>query len=206
MVRDAADATETIARSSALLDRELGAAKMKQNVCKAEHVPLFIGPGQDAHTKAFVAAIRANGMGEVRRQARYLGAQVTYNGAVTATVRARIMAAKEAFYGMGRMWRRMQDGVTKRLVFKGLVLGTLLSGLEAEVLRECDYKQMDECIMGLARKTLGSWGKVRRGGQVAKRTNEEVRVYMGVACIRVEMARRRLGWMQDILRYPTQNV
>ena len=140
MVGTGRDAAVTIATSGRMLDDQLGPAKMKQNVSKAEHVPMFLGPGQEAATQDFKRHVAEHDLGQVKRQARYLGAQIMFNGSVNATVQARVRAAKEAFYGMGRMWTRLSTEATKRDLFKGLVLSTLHSGLEAEVLRNCDLR------------------------------------------------------------------
>ena len=44
----------------------------------------------------------------------------------------------------------------KRMMFKQLVLSSLLTGLECEVLRTCDYERLEQNLLGLARRAAGS--------------------------------------------------
>ena len=86
-------------------------------------------------------------------EARYLGSQLTHNGTPAATVRKRICMAKKAFYNVGSILKRLGDQKSKIWMFKGLVVNTLLSGLEAELLRGCDHRVLETCMLALARKT-----------------------------------------------------
>ena len=61
------------------------------------------------------------------------------------------------------------------MIFKGQVLNTLMSGLEAEVLRVCDYEKLEKCMMKLARKLCGLKGTYAHGEQRRMITNVEVR-------------------------------
>ena len=44
------------------------------------------------------------------------------------------------------------------MTFKNLVSNTMLSGMEPEVLRECDIEKMEKVVMALARKVVGQRG------------------------------------------------
>ena len=72
----------------------------------------------------------------------------------------------------------------KARVFKGLVTNTMISGLEGEVLRTCDYERMESCVMGLARRILGKLSIHSYEGTKRQHTNEHVRRLLGLTCIR----------------------
>ena len=97
-------------------------------------------------------------LGSLKKAARYLGAFATHNLSTQTVVDKRCHAAKEAFYGMGRAWKTSISLKTKAGVFKGQVVNTLLSGLEAETLRTCDFDKLEKCQMQLARTLVGSLG------------------------------------------------
>ena len=80
MVSSGRDAAVTIATSGRLLDTQLAPAKMRQNVSKAERAPMFIGPGQEAAIVDLKRHVEEGHLGRVKRQARYLGAQITFTG------------------------------------------------------------------------------------------------------------------------------
>ncbi len=51
------EAIATISASTEILNTELINLTLKQNEGKAEHVPSFLGNGQEKHTRAFTAAV-----------------------------------------------------------------------------------------------------------------------------------------------------
>ena len=69
---------------------------------------------------------REHGLGAVRDMARYLGAQVTHDGSPSVTVAKRSLVAKEAFYSMGRLWKRLESLSVKSEMFRALVLNSML--------------------------------------------------------------------------------
>ena len=90
MAEDWKDGVENISRSTALLDQTLEEPDLTQNAGKAEHVPMFFGPGQDTNIKRFKQAMEHNGLGRVDKSARYLGAWPSYNGSTAEVVEKRI--------------------------------------------------------------------------------------------------------------------
>ena len=159
---DAQEAVENVCRSTVLLDEDSSAASMGQNAGKAEHVATFLGPGQDSFTRKFKEEVDRYEVGALRKEARYLGAWPTFNGSPAEVVDKRCKAAKEAYYSMGKAWRRGVSLKLKSQVFKGLVVSTLLSGLEAEALRGCDYEKLDKVMMRLARRVCVARRESRR--------------------------------------------
>ena len=139
----AEDARETIARSGALLDSNIRQATLVQNTGKAEHVASLCGLGQDSNTKKLSRYLEGNILDRVRPTARYLGAWPQHNCSTLEVIGRRCKAAKESFYGMGKAWPCSIPGRIKKVAFKNLAINTLLSGLEAEALRECDYGKLE---------------------------------------------------------------
>ena len=158
VVPNAKEAVEAIGISGNLLDSIISGAKLKQNTSKAEHVATFLGVGKADETRRVKAKLEEHGLGDLKRCARYLGAWLQDDLGTTTTVRKRCLAAKEAYYSMGRAWRSKINLRLKKSQFKGLVVTTLLSGLEAETLRACDLEKLEKCLLGLARRMLGVRG------------------------------------------------
>ena len=121
-------------------------------------------------------------------------------------IETRIRAAKEAFYGMGKAWRSSVRMKTKMMVFKGQVIAALLSGLESETLRECDYNKLETCLTGLLRRAIGKAGIHDKDGERRQRSNTWMRNYAKVTCIFMELRIRRLNWLTDILKHTKENI
>ena len=105
MASNAKNASEAIARSSKLLDEEIEDAGLRQNEDKAEHIAVFMGPGQEKETKELNKLLTDNAMGDLRKNARYLGAMLAFDVTPTETIRKIRAMAKEAFYSMGGVWK-----------------------------------------------------------------------------------------------------
>ena len=92
--------------------------------------------------------------------------------------------------------------VTK-IMFKCHVVGTLLTGLEAEVLTQRDYEAMERRVMQLGRKACGS-GASRQTGDGSRhgKTNEQIRKLLGIATMKSELQHRRAKWWQHMLENP----
>ena len=146
MATTAREATEAIARSTVLVDEQMAPMGLRQNKGKAEHVATFLGPGQTKETHGLREALGEAEMGDLRKAARYLGTMLTYDGSPSVNVKRRCRAAQEAYYSMGTLWRCGIQLKTRRMIFKGMVLNALLSGMEAEALRGCDYDEMDRSL------------------------------------------------------------
>ena len=103
------------------------------------------------------------------------------------------------------MEKRIAHRVKAR-VFKGLVVNTLVSGMEAKTLRACDYEKMEGCMMGLARRLLGRGGVYLHEAERRQYSNETVRERLGLTCVVDLMRIRRLGWLMNILTLPRENM
>ena len=118
----------------------------------------FMGAGKVEKTRGIARRLEAAMLGDLKKIARYLGAGLQDDLGTATVVDKRCKGAREAYYSMGRSWRADIPLRVKTGVFKGLVLNTLMSGMEAETLRGCDLEKMDKCLIGLARKMLGLRG------------------------------------------------
>ena len=207
MTTSASDAAQTIARSGVLLDQAIAHSTLGQNTSKAEHIASFMGNRQNANTKEVTQLFEEHGLGTVLSSARYLGAWPTFNGSTKIVIEKRVRSAKESYYGMGtRAWRGHISLKTRKLAFKNLVLNTLLSGLEAEVLRKCDYETLEKTLMALARRAIGRAGTYEHASGNRQRPSQWVRKYLAVSSCLVTLRTRRLGWLRDMLLHPGENV
>ena len=90
-------------------------------------------------------------------------------------------------------------------LFKSMVQGALLSGMEAEVPSVGDINRMDSTQCTLARRALGSNGSYESGQGRRQLSNDQVRVQMGLCTVDSTLRARRLKWWQDIMTSPSEN-
>lgn len=69
----------------------------------------------------------------------------------------------------------------KAMVFKGLVINTFLSGLEAETLRQGDCEKNGKCMMHLARRAFGSLSTYQHEGQRRQYSKRHVRGLLNIS-------------------------
>lgn len=92
----------------------------------------------------------------------------------------------------------------RRAMFKHLVVNTLLSGLECETLRKCDYDKLETCQTMLAGKALGNKGAIEKKDKMHQKDNNTVRELMHIGTIYSELRIRRIELMEAILTQPDQ--
>ena len=97
MASTATEAIATISTSTDILNMHLVNLTLNQNEGKAEHVPSFLGNGQEKLTKAFTTAVSQLKIGTSKSVARYLGNFCTYDNHNKTIVETRTYKAKEAF-------------------------------------------------------------------------------------------------------------
>ena len=111
-----------------------------------------------------------------------------------------------AFYGQRHMWKRIARTSTKRGMFLNLVVNTLLSGLEAETLRQCDYETLEKCTMGLARKAVSSKSIYWLNGKKQQHSHARVRSILRLTNVFITLRIRGLKWLSNILEHPMENA
>jgi hypothetical protein len=97
MASTADEAVATINKSTQILDSKLTELTLMQNQGKAEHVPSFLGKGQERLTRVFTAAVAHLEIGASKSVAKYLGNFCTYDNLNKTTIDTRTYKAKEAF-------------------------------------------------------------------------------------------------------------
>ena len=72
----------------------------------------------------------------VKKVARYLASFIETNGNSATTNTHRMNAAKDDFYFLAGFWQALLPVDFKSIVFRAVVTGALMSGIEAEVLNK----------------------------------------------------------------------
>lgn len=140
---------------------QMGASGYPMNFSKQVSVLGLRGRGAFTITRRLQKSACVE-MGQVCRQARYLGFQLMANGSYMEDIKNRIRAANVVWQRHRGVWaeRRLPRAVV-RILFIGLVQGTLLSGLECHVLPASAYLLLERCIVGKVRYV----GAFRRQGE-----------------------------------------
>ena len=107
---------------------------------------------------------------------------------------------------MGNFWFSKAPWRTKQLVFTARVQQALLTGMEAYVMTEGEYRLFDRAMLGKLRAMLQ--GKAREHGPDHVRTWPNVKVWKHWKLVptRVELAIRRGRWLQALSRRPTHHA
>ncbi len=205
MASTAVEAIANINSSTAILNMNLVDLTLKQNNGKAEHVPSFLGKGQDKLTKQFTAAVAELKIGASKSVARYLGNFCTYDNHNKTIVETRTYKAKEAFYSLGRLWKTNISRSIRCMTYKGYVTNALLTGLECETLRPCDIQKLELCQSFLMRRALNGIGNKMVDEVMHQTNNEEARKLMRIYTVHSTLRSRRLKWIQNIIAHPTEN-
>ena len=114
--------------------------------------------------------------------------------------------AQECFHSMGKFWKK--PGIlfkVKKMIYRGLVENTLLSGLESEVLTHNEYEKLEKWNVLHMRKVLGSDNSEEVNGVRRQKSNSEIRKLFGTHTLISIMRKRRLDWLRNIVRYPDEN-
>ena len=90
------------------------------------------------------------------------------------------------------------------MVLYSIVVNTIISGLEAFVIREAEIERLESFVASRARSLITSGCVVRdEAGKVVDRWgNEQVLAWIGVAPIAVEIRIKRLRMLASIIREP----
>ena len=121
-------------RSSEVLGRSLDSIGIVQDADKAESVPSFLGSGSRSILKD-----AASQPGRFAREARYLGPYLHWGFSTSLERDRRIAAALRAWHDFSPFWFKPVSMKFKMVVFRAVVLSTLISGLAAFPLTGTDY-------------------------------------------------------------------
>lgn len=132
------------------LDAALATASMMQNDDKREALPCLYGKGSHAFTREAFKRQEP----KVCHAARYLGPMLSWKGGFATERSQRIPAVRSAWHQYRAFWHRKTDTAFKRLVFRSIVVGTLLSGAISFAVSERDESIQESFLVGLCRKLL----------------------------------------------------
>ena len=195
---------DKISRINSSLDEELDTITLAQNKSKQEHVVWFGGKHSKENNKAMYQSERLPGTTSLA--AKYLGGWQHFKGQVQDEVDSRVISAQRCWMRMGFFWSRGTEGRRgKLLVYTSLVYNTLLSGLEALVLRDCHEKLLDSKVLGHGRKLMR--GQACKKEQLDDGTlrytahhSNVVWKWLGLVPARIELRVRRLRWYQSLAK------
>eukprot|EP00438_Fugacium_kawagutii_P023486 Skav201495 [mRNA] locus=scaffold1154:15130:15882:+ [translate_table: standard] len=149
-------------------------------------------------------------IGQANLSTCYLGAWDDADGRSQLDITNRLAAARTAWHAMQGWWRVPHVQLKhKVMVFRSLVLSSLLSGLEAATLTQGDIAQLERAQVKYLRSLSGRFGyqavpetsgvepEFATSAYKAK-SNAFVRQAVGIYTIRTELLHRRLKWLQAI--------
>ena len=84
-------------------------------------------------------------------------------------------------------------------VFRAVVTGTLMSGIEPEVLNKIQLEEIESNHMALMRKATGSLSSYDSNGIRKQHSNTFIRELMGINHTTREISKRRIKWYKEIL-------
>lgn len=143
--------------------------------------------------------------GETKPAVRLLGGRLAVSGAMEAEIRARIAAARFGQAKFSKVFKcrgaRLRDKV---LIWKCVVLGSLLSSLEVRTLSGKQVARLDRVMVQLGRRALGSASWLQRENRRA--TTEEVRQKLKVDRMDVILQERRAHYFQRLCQRDDKQV
>eukprot|EP00959_Pyramimonas_sp_CCMP1952_P090580 1896317-Pyramimonas_sp.AAC.1 len=97
-------------------------------------------------------------LGKVKRDAKYLGGRLRFQGSSKPEVELRVRRARQAFAVLGSVWSDSRNVKWRAAVFKSMVEGSLLAELIACPLSGSDLQRLEGVQAHLARRALQGKG------------------------------------------------
>lgn len=196
-----------------VLDEKVAEAGMRQHHDKREVVlTAKCGIGAHKNQRAARAEQAAGGgtteVGVLCTAAKYLWALMDANGGYHRERVARTGAAQQAYQVFWRFWRSQAQKRVRLLVYKTVVLTTLLSGVECLMLGVGDYRALTALVTKHLRALMQGEAchkerdPATRGAKYEADSNSMVLEWAGLAPMVVEVGVRWLSMLQGILRDP----
>ena len=188
------------------LDRALATATMAQNKDKQEHVVSFSGKGSHDNFRWALGGQLLPGT--TTTHSKYLGGIQHFKHCADHELDEREHAARSSWLAMGRFWSR--SGLPRSaicIVFAGMVVAPLLSGLEALVLTMSQFRRLDAFIQKYGRKLMRGAAcekQVLPDGSIKylAASAQQVWHYLRLVPCRIELRIRRLRWLQSMVSRP----
>ena len=192
MGRSEDEVSEALEHSDRVLDEELEGGGWKRKKDKREVVPTVEGkrPGFDLAEK---------GQGIVAG-ARHLGGRSTWNGNNLEELLCRKRAIRTAWLSTGRFWTVKGHWAKKRVIFGCKVLGAAVSAAETYAWHESEMQEINSILCKYTRVMLRGRAKTVENGRVRQWSNQRLHEHWRIPPVSVEVAVRRVGWLQAMLR------
>ena len=151
------------------IDRSMQALGMRQHAGKMENVMCIVGKG----TRAVSAYLAQKGalMGSTLEASRYLGTRLTRTGTFSYERAVRMQATRAGWLQFGKYWQSRSPFRQRRSLFKGVVQGAALSGLETATgvkgpLTPGEVAPIDRLLVKFGRVLLRGTAKTNAEGGV----------------------------------------
>ena len=131
-----------------------GTAGLTQNLDKAVRQVSLIGPGSRGINRALAVSGGVDGQFSFKPAARYLGPHLHVSSSFSGECRRRIDAANRIWWMWRTFWRSNVDFTVKKIVFRCVIVQTVLSAVVAFVLQPTHYRQMQTNIVKRMRSLL----------------------------------------------------
>ena len=181
------------------IDRAMQALGMRQHAGKMENVLCIVGKG----TRAVSAYLAQKGalMGSTLEASRYLGTRLTRTGTFSYERAVRLQATRAGWLQFGKYWQSRSPFRQRRSLFKGVVQGAALSGLETATgvkgpLTPGEVAPIDRLLVKFGRVLLRGTVKTNAAGGVRAVPNVVIWRKFRLVPTFHELRYRRVAWAQ----------
>ena len=183
------------------IDRSMQALGMRQHAGKMENVLCIVGKG----TRAVSAYLAQKGalMGSTLEASRYLGTRLTRTGTFSYERAVRLQATRAGWLQFGKYWQSRSPFRQRRSLFKGVVQGAALSGLETATgvkgpLTPGEVAPIDRLLVKFGRVLLRGTAKMNAEGGVRAVPNVVIWRKLRLVPTFHELRYRRVAWAQRL--------
>ena len=189
---------EALEHSDRVLGEELAGGGWERNMDKREVVPTMKGkrPGFDL-------AGRRQG---IVAGARHMSGRFTWNGNNREELLCRKRAIRTAWLSMGRFWTVKGHWAKKRVIFRCKVLGAAESAAETYAWHESEMQEIKTMLCKYMRVMLRGRAKTVEHGRVGQGSNQRLHEHWRIPLVSLEVAVRRVGWLQAMLLDETDHA
>jgi len=188
------------------LNSLLASTGIVQNTSKQETILTLRGAGS---RNAYKAAQSSEDGHKIQDMIKYLGVWLTYDGSSGPEIRARLNAAWKRWNIFKPVWYSHDVEFSVRvIVFKSLVLNTLIAALDAFCLSDSEQDRLTSFICKRARALLlGKAHTTFKSDDGSEKHNSSTNVEVLRKCkllpVHLELCLRRLKWFQFTLKRPS---
>ena len=129
------------------------------------------------------------------------------NGSNREELLCRQRAMRTAWLSMDRFWTVKGHWAKKRVIFGCKVLGAAVSAAETYACHESEMQEINSMLCKYMRVMLrGRAKKTVENGRVRQWSNQRLHEHWRIPPVSVEVAVRRVGWLQAMLRDETSHA